>query len=71
MRIFIIIIQQSEESDPIEIVECSYYAIAVFIGGTWYSVNKHSRKFLNENNIEIFICFQNIVHQSPILSKIL
>ena len=51
-----------------------YYAIAIFVRETWYSVNKYLRRFLNENNIEVFICFQNIVHKSSvtnILQKIL
>jgi len=46
-------------------------AIAIFVRETWYSVNKCPRRFLNKNNIKVFICFQNIVHKSSVLTNIL
>jgi len=71
IRVFIIIVQKSGESDPVKIVGCSYYIIAVFVRETWYSVNKCLKRFLNENNIEVFICFQNVVYKSSVLTNIL
>jgi len=54
IRVFIIIIWRSKKNDPVGMVGCSYYAIAIFVRETWYSMNKCLRRFLNENNIKVF-----------------
>ena len=66
IKVFIVIVWRSGESNPVGMA-----AIAIFVRETWYSVNKCPRRFLNKNNIKVFICFQNIIHKSSVLTNIL
>ena len=55
IRVIVIIIWESKESDPVGMIWSTYYAVSVFIGGTQNNTNEWSRRFLNEKNIKSFL----------------
>jgi len=40
MKVVVVIIWESKESDPVEMIWSTYYAVSVFIGGTQNNTNE-------------------------------
>ena len=71
LRVIIVVWWNSGKDNPIQIIRSFYNDFAFFTQWTWNGSNGWSRRFLDENDVKVFIDFQHYISKEFVFSNIL